>query len=180
MTESGVPALLRIALLSECWSSWRGLHPHSSPSRYTGSPPLKKKRVRRDSQNIQLTSGGYARGSISLLAEIFELNGYLQNSLYTGQCWDDSCWRGRRPLSVTPASLYWTSAERYGPERRRREGAHVNSDGWRLCHFSGRSLPLIFRSPWWHTGVHPAWIWRGWPFRMNLRRFSSPFRTCPC
>ena len=31
---------LRKGLLSENWSSWRGLHPHSIPSQYTHSPPL--------------------------------------------------------------------------------------------------------------------------------------------
>lgn len=38
---SGLLALPRTVLLSESWSSWRGLLPHSSPSQYTGSPPLK-------------------------------------------------------------------------------------------------------------------------------------------
>lgn len=35
-------APLRIALLSESWSSWRGLRPHSNPSQYRGSRPLKR------------------------------------------------------------------------------------------------------------------------------------------
>lgn len=43
------------------------------------------------------------------MAKIFGLCEYPQKTPYTGQCWDDSCWQERQPLSEIPASLYLTS-----------------------------------------------------------------------
>ena len=41
---------------------------------------------------------------------------YLQKTLYTGQCWDDSCWRGLQLLFELSASLQVTSVKVRGTD----------------------------------------------------------------
>lgn len=112
----GLLALLWTVLLSESWSSWRGLRPRSSPSQYTSSPPLKSVEESSYVIHIILWASGYSCSSKSLcflliISTILRSCEYLQKTPYTGQCWGDSFWQERPLLFGTPASLCWASVK---------------------------------------------------------------------
>lgn len=108
------------------------------------------------------------------------LREYLQRTPYTARCWGDSYWQERQPLYEIPASLCLTSVKIGNADCHKKGKNHTDSEMWSWCNIIHGSLLQICQSLWWHIGVHPVWIWQGRPFQMNLPRFSSPFRTCPC
>ena len=97
---------------------------------------------------------------------------YLQKTLYTGQCWDDSCWRGLQLLFELSASLQVTSVKVRGTdnvkEQRSKEELKSTLILWNIIQ---RVLTLDMS----HISLMTYWC----PSSLDLTRMAVPNAPFP-